>query len=124
MLPIGDNFFELYEANYVAKGGKVKKQGRPKAAPKSTKQFSPIPSWEEHIEVTYGCKCFNCPGLYANELMNFVGFRGKQTKITKGHAKGFLNELDIRGKMFEGEAHPVPIVPITKHNVENLKRLT
>lgn len=92
--------------------------------PKEVVKGDSMPTWEEHIEATYNCKCFQCPGLYANEVMNFVGFRGIQTKIKKGHARGVLNSIDIKGEVYEGEAHPVPIVPVTDVNLENLKRLT
>jgi hypothetical protein len=84
-----------------------------------------MPTWEEHIEATYKCKCFKCPGLYANEIMNFVGFRGHKTKAPKGsHSKGFLNTLDRHGEVFEGESEPVPEVPITDNNLDNLMRIT
>jgi hypothetical protein len=95
------------------------KHQRPKKA--NTK----MPDWEDHIQQTYSCKCFQCPGLYANELMNFVGFRGYQKRSnSKSHSKGLLNILDVKGKEHEGEAHPEPKVPVTYVNEENLKRIT
>ena len=62
-------------------------------------------------------KCPHCPGLYANEVMRFVGFRGYKDR-------NGVCTLDIKGKIYEGEAHPPPIVPVTNINRDNLMRLT
>lgn len=56
--------------------------------------------------------------------MSFVGFRGSQQLITNGHAKGYLNSINIKGQEFRGEVHPEPIVPVTNVNRENLIKLT
>ena len=74
-------------------------------------------TWEYHIQNTYKCKCYQCPGIYANELIKFVGFRGFIDKTGVCH-------LDIKGVKYEGETFPQPIVPVTKNNRENLLRLT
>lgn len=82
-------------------------------------------AWEQHIEKVYGCKCFRCPGLYANELKTFVGFRGYQQKPSStSHAQGIVNILDIHGEVFEGEARPEPRVPVSELNLDNLLRIT
>lgn len=70
-------------------------------------------------------QCPHCPGMYANEMMKFVGFRGKLEDIE--HPKGGTVQfatLNIRGKKYPGEVHPKPIVPVIKTNRDNLMRLT
>lgn len=70
-------------------------------------------------------KCPHCPGAYANEMMKFVGFRGKLTTFI--HPLGGeveLATLNMKGKKHEGEVHPKPIVPVIKTNRDNLMRLT
>lgn len=70
--------------------------------------------------------CPHCPGAYANEVTKFVGFRGQLRR--KRHPKGKIVEmayLDIKGEVHEGEAFPVPLVPVSRsRNLDNLKRLT
>ena len=89
------------------------------------KNTSNMTTWEEHIQNTYHCKCYTCPGLFANEVKRFVGFRGyKQNATMKSHAKGELFILDKKGNVYEGEAKPEPYVPISYVNEENLKRIT
>ena len=82
--------------------------GSPRSAKKTPKPkpIGNMVKWEEHVENKYNCRCFKCPGLYANEVKRFVGIR------------------DIKGSEFKGEAHPEPIVPITENNLDNLMRLT
>lgn len=61
-------------------------------------------------------KCPHCPGLFANEVMKFVGFRGFKDEDGVCH-------LDIKGDVYEGEAHPPPIAPVTQNNRANLERM-
>ena len=79
-----------------------------------------FPRYEEMV------KCPHCPGAYANEVMKFVGFRGRIEKHR--HPKGGMVEqavLDIQGEEHRGEARPEPIVPVSaKRNLDNLMRLT
>ena len=62
-------------------------------------------------------KCPHCPGLYANEVMKFVGFRGNVDK-------NGVCTLDMAGGEYPGEAWPPPIVPVRRENRDNLMRLT
>ncbi|MFW9971325.1 MAG: hypothetical protein ACFFDF_14120 [Candidatus Odinarchaeota archaeon] len=70
-----------------------------------------LQSWDRKV------KCPHCPGVYANEVMKFVGFRGNVDKNGICH-------LDIKGKEFQGEAWPPPVVPVRSENRANLMRLT
>lgn len=76
-----------------------------------------LETWEEFVQRKYNCKCYACPGIYANAIMDFVGFRGSKDKDN-------VCTLNIKGKEHEGEAWPPPIVPVTNINRDNLIRLT
>ncbi|MBD3196094.1 MAG: hypothetical protein GF317_13635 [Candidatus Lokiarchaeota archaeon] len=76
-----------------------------------------MPSWSEHIAQVYGKGKSHNIEVFRNELIKFVGFRGYIDN------EGWCH-LDLHGPKHEGEAYPPPIVPITKHNKDNLIRLT
>lgn len=70
-------------------------------------------------------QCPHCPGAYANEIIKFVGFRGRLE--VKQHPKGKMVQfasMNIQGMEYPGEVHPKPIVPVTKQNRDNLMSLT
>lgn len=90
---------------------------REKQAKKDKEKLKGLVTWEQVVETKYNCKCYHCPGIYANEVMQFVGFRGRLDKNGKCH-------LDMKGAEHRGEAFPPPIVLVTKKNRDNLKRIT
>lgn len=108
---------ELEFAKFDAQQAKLNPPPEVPELPKKkiTKKYASImaklQSWDKVV------KCPHCPGLYANEVMKFVGFRGNIDKNGICH-------LDLKGKEYHGEAHPPPIVPVTNVNRENLMKHT
>jgi hypothetical protein len=78
---------------------------------KKVKPSSKLIPWDKKV------KCSHCPGVYANEVMKFVGFRGSIDPNGICH-------LDMKGSEHQGEAWPPPIIPVSNINRDNLIRLT
>lgn len=95
-------------------------KGTGKKKEKKQKKEPDFRRYEERVP------CPHCPGMYANEITKFIGFRGELHK--KRHPKGSMVEvafLDIKGEVCEGEAFPRPVVPVSRNrNLDNLMRLT